>query len=255
MSTDAFPWMKLYPRETLSDGNFSSWSLEERGAWLTLVLHNWIEGSLPADQTSLARVLHVDPQTMRGLWSALGSRFIPHPGMPGRLTSPRLEIEREKAKEMAEKRSAAGSKAITARWDKAKARHTKRIRNEYATDTNEVRSDTNTGTGTGTDSGSGSGADPASQKTGRLADLDAGLVSVAKKLGAAYGRQGPLGAGRDWNRVCSSFGRWLEAVGEDALVAECLRIAKEQNVEPSHLSWWPGWLDTVADADLARSAQ
>jgi uncharacterized protein YdaU (DUF1376 family) len=252
MASDAMPWFKLYPRETLSDGNFSGWSLEERGAWFTLILHNWLEGSIPSDMTSLGRLLHLEHGAMRGVWSAIGSRFIPHPDKPGMLTSPRLEIERECAREMAIKRSKAGIKAITARWNKEKAKHTKRIRNVYDDDTKSVRSDTKPDT------------DPDNQiqtqiqverqpTKDRLAGLDDGLMSVAKRLGDHFGRGGPLGVGKDWAKVSSSFGRWLSTVGEDFLVAECIRLATEKDVAPSNLSWWPGWLDTATDEQL-RSA-
>lgn len=96
-------------------------------------------------------------------------------------------------------------------------------------------------------------ANHSEQKLAGRLTIDEGLVRVAAKLAAHYGRDNPLGVGKDWKRVEASFGRWLHTVGEDALVAECIRLAKEQNVEPSHLSWWPGWLDTVPETALQRA--
>jgi uncharacterized protein YdaU (DUF1376 family) len=122
------PWFKIYAAETLSDEHFQGWTVEERGAWFTLILIAWREGSIPGDQTSIAKLLHVDGSAMRSLWSAIGSRFVDHPDHPGRLTSPRLEKERERAEKLAEKRGEAGKRGATSRWDKEKNKHGKRIR-------------------------------------------------------------------------------------------------------------------------------
>jgi len=120
-------WFKVYAAETLSDERFSGWSVEERGAWFTLLLHAWREGSVPSDQSSLARLLHVDASAMRSLWSAIGDRFVEHPDHPGRLTSPRLEKEREAGQEMLARKSAAGKVGATSRWDKKNKRYGSRM--------------------------------------------------------------------------------------------------------------------------------
>lgn len=257
--SDALPWMKIYPRETLADGHFSGWSLEERGAWLTLILHNWLEGSIPSDLTAISRLLHLDHGPARGVWSAIGHRWIPHPDSPGNLTSPRLEIEREKAMALAQKRGTAGKKGATSRWDKEKKKHGKRMANASVSHGKRIddASDSHTDPGTANQIQIQAQVEGERQPTnnGRLAGLDDSLMSVATRLGDHFGRPGPLGAGKDWNRVCTSFGRWLDVVGEDALVAECIRLADEKGVKPSHLSWWPGWLDTATDAELERNAK
>jgi hypothetical protein len=246
--------LKFYPRETLADGHFSGWSLEERGAWFTLILHNWLEGSLPSDLTALGKLLHLEHGQMRGVWSAIGHKFIPHPDLPGTLTSPRLEMEREQANSLAKKRGTAGKKGATSRWDREKEKHGKRMRLPSESHGKRI------------DGACDSHTDPAYQDqiqpqaqvegqptTDRLAGLDAGLMSVARRLGEHYGRPGPLGVGKDWARVSSSFGRWLSTVGEDFLVLECIRLASEKGVTPSNLSWWPGWLDTATDEQLKRA--
>lgn len=122
------PWFKVYAAETLSDERFQGWAVDERGAWFTLLLTAWREGSIPGDMASLARLLHVDASAMRSLWSAIGDRFIPHPDVPGRLTSPRLEMEREEAEKLREKKSEAGKRGATSRWETEKRRHSKRMR-------------------------------------------------------------------------------------------------------------------------------
>lgn len=123
------PFFPVYAAETLADGRFQGWDLSERGAWLTLLCYAWNDGSIPASQTELARLLHLpDSGEMARLWSAIGDRFLPHPTEAGRLVSPRLEEERDHAEALGRIRSKAGEKGANARWDKAKPAHGKRMR-------------------------------------------------------------------------------------------------------------------------------
>jgi hypothetical protein len=113
------PWFKIYAAETLSDSNFQGWNQEERGAWFSLLLVCWREGSIPSDLSSLGRLLHLDGTDMRRVWSAIGSRFVEHLDHPGRLTSPRLEMEREEAERLFQKKSEGGrAGAMDSRWDR-----------------------------------------------------------------------------------------------------------------------------------------
>lgn len=115
------PWFPVYAAEMLADGRFQTWALEERGAWVTLLCYCWNDGSIPSSISTLARLLHVDTGEMSRIWSAISDRFAPIPGDPSRLTSPRLEAERDKAGQIAAKRADAGRKGATARWDKGNA--------------------------------------------------------------------------------------------------------------------------------------
>jgi uncharacterized protein YdaU (DUF1376 family) len=117
MAGDLLPYFKLYPAETIADERFSGWTITERGAWLTLLLHAWVNGSIPSDEASLARILHVDATAMRSLWVAIGDRFAALDHLPdGRLSSPRLEQERDEARA----KVAAGKKGAKSRWGKGK---------------------------------------------------------------------------------------------------------------------------------------
>jgi hypothetical protein len=78
------------------------------------------------------------------------------------------------------------------------------------------------------------------------------LAGVRAKLAQEFGRKEPLGIGKDPARVVASFARWVEAVGEDFTVSDCARVARDKNAVPANLAWWPGWLDTVSDAQLHR---
>jgi hypothetical protein len=122
------PFFPLYAAETLADGRFQGWNLEERGAWITLLCCAWNDGDLPAAQTTLARLLGVGPGDMARIWSAIGDRFAEAPGVPGRIVSPRLEEERDKALSLGRIRAEAGEKGARARWDAGKQPHGKRMR-------------------------------------------------------------------------------------------------------------------------------
>lgn len=114
MAGDLLPYFKVFPAETLADERFSGWTMEERGVWFTLLLHAWVNGSIPADPTAIARVIRMEESPFRETWKALRDRFISHPEKAGRLTSRRLEIEREEAVA----RSKAGRVGAKSRWAK-----------------------------------------------------------------------------------------------------------------------------------------
>jgi uncharacterized protein YdaU (DUF1376 family) len=241
--SDSLPWFKMYPRETLSDGHFSGWSLEERGAWMTLILHNWIEGSLPADQGALGRLLRLDGGTMRGVWSAIGSRFIPHPDLPGRLTSPRLEMERSEAIARLKKMSEAGTKAAKARWQREKQRHAKRIRSAYGKDAPAMRHDAASDPDPASDPATDSAASQPSQE--RLAGESVNLRAFRERLTAALQLPDliPIAKRDEAQRVTAFFEAQLAAAGSDTLLADCLYLAgKSTTGRPGSLAWFVGWL-------------
>lgn len=130
----SMPFFPVYAAETLADGRFQGWSLDERGAWMTLLCYCWNDGSIPAGMTALSRLLHVESGEMARLWSAIGDRFVAIPGDPSRLTSPRLEDERDKAQTIGRIRSGAGKKGANARWHTEKRSHGKRMRQPSVSD-------------------------------------------------------------------------------------------------------------------------
>lgn len=119
MAITDFPWFKIYAAETLSDENFSSWGLAERGAWFTLLCHCWKEGSIPADIGKLARLCSCNADAMHELWPSIADRFHEQPGT-GRMVCLRLEFERQKSLEECEGKSQHGKRAANARWSKYK---------------------------------------------------------------------------------------------------------------------------------------
>ena len=93
MAAEKAPAFQFYPRDFLMDGNVAGMSLEERGAYITLLCLCWLETSLPNDMARLARMVGVSTVTFRRLWLALATCF---QITDGRLTHKRLELERGK---------------------------------------------------------------------------------------------------------------------------------------------------------------
>ena len=119
MAITDFPWFKIYAAETLSDENFLSWGLAERGVWITLLCHCWKEGSIPSDISKLARICSCNADAMQEHWTGIADRFR-ESQIPGRLICPRLEFERELSIQESEDKSQHGKKAAHARWNKYK---------------------------------------------------------------------------------------------------------------------------------------
>lgn len=89
------PAFQFYPADFLSDVNVVAMSLQERGAYITLLCFCWIQGSLPQDVGRLARLCGVPFPQFRKLWPALEPCFRPAE-LTDRLRHPRLDREREK---------------------------------------------------------------------------------------------------------------------------------------------------------------
>ncbi len=240
-------WFKIYAAETLSDERFQGWTVDERGAWFTLLLTAWREGSIPGDQTSLARLLHVDASAMRLLWSAIGDRFVPHPDFPGRLTSPRLEMEREEAEKLREKKSEAGKKGATSRWETEKKRHSKRMRVPSVNGATAMANDS------AQPSQEQNRTEPA--KPGGLAGGDEWLGEFRQKLATRLGLDA-LDIGKDRGTVLAFFRQQLEAVGEETVLADCVESAKRSTSgTPSSLAWFVGWLNRLPTPAATETRQ
>jgi uncharacterized protein YdaU (DUF1376 family) len=111
-----YPWFKVMASDVLADEDFASWSLEERGAYFTLLCMAWQAGSIPASHTALARLVRVDGADMARTLSAVGRKFIEHPTDKDRLVSPMLEAQLDVIKALSDKRSKVGTIGAKARW-------------------------------------------------------------------------------------------------------------------------------------------
>jgi uncharacterized protein YdaU (DUF1376 family) len=101
------PAFQFYPADFLSDHNVIAMSLQERGAYITLICLCW-QNPLPDDLERLARLCGVPIATFRKMWPALGRCFRPDPDQAGFLMHPRLERERVKQDEFRQRQSENG---------------------------------------------------------------------------------------------------------------------------------------------------
>lgn len=108
MAPEKAPAFQFYPREFLMDGNVAGMSLQERGAYITLICLCWQERTLPADMTRLARMVGLPTRTFTRLWRALEPCFRVSGDDTSRLIHPRLEKEREKQDAYRQRQSHAG---------------------------------------------------------------------------------------------------------------------------------------------------
>jgi uncharacterized protein YdaU (DUF1376 family) len=90
-------WFSFYPYEFIEDENVVAMTMEERGIYITLLCRQWVNGSIPADIPSLARMLNRTPAEMETLWAAIAPCFPPHPELADRVANARLERERNES--------------------------------------------------------------------------------------------------------------------------------------------------------------
>jgi len=104
----ASPAFQFYPKEFLSSSKVMAMSLTERGAYITLLSVEWLDGSLPNSPGGLARILGLSEPRFRKLWGGvLSACFIER---DGRLVNARLEDERRKQIAFRQRQSENGKK-------------------------------------------------------------------------------------------------------------------------------------------------
>jgi uncharacterized protein YdaU (DUF1376 family) len=90
-------------------------TLELRGAYLTLLIHQWDAGSVPGDDLrAMGAILGVPPRHASLLWSTLGHKFTR--GSDGLWRNPRLEQERAKQAAHRLGQSLKGQASAAKRW-------------------------------------------------------------------------------------------------------------------------------------------
>lgn len=108
-------WFKFDPAAFLSDVQVDAMSTLELGACLRLLCRQWIDGHIPDDLNTLARLCRLSTKAMGDAWQTLAA-FFPPVG-PGKRANRFMWVEREKVVTEIEKRSDAGIKAARKRWD------------------------------------------------------------------------------------------------------------------------------------------
>lgn len=122
MAKNKAPAFQFYPRDYLTDIQVVVMTLEEQGAYIRLLSHQWLEGSIPADTKHLACLCRITPARMKKIWPAIAPKF--REAAPGRLVNDRLEQSRKTAAEWREKSKEGGIRSARIREAKRKGTHT-----------------------------------------------------------------------------------------------------------------------------------
>lgn len=101
------PAFSFYPKDYESDENVKLMSLEQEGAYLRLLCHAWLHGSIPADVSSLAAICRTTPSRMGRLWPGIRGCWKDN---AGRLVNGRQERERDKQRAYSEAQARKGRK-------------------------------------------------------------------------------------------------------------------------------------------------
>lgn len=120
---EKLPYYKRFPKDYLSDENVALMTLEEEGAYNRLMDYCWLQGSIPDDVESLARLCRVSAEKMEELWPSIRPCF--DEGEAGRLVHPRMEKERVAAMQKmrsTDSKKTGGRKGAKRRWERRRRR-------------------------------------------------------------------------------------------------------------------------------------
>lgn len=93
--SNELPWFPFDPADWLTDIYVKQMSLAQRGAYITLLAYEWLEGWLPTDAVALRSLVGVSDEEWSDVWAEpLVGRFKED---GEKLFNPRLEVERKKA--------------------------------------------------------------------------------------------------------------------------------------------------------------
>ena len=121
------PAFQFYPRDYVSDERVIAMTLEERGAYIQLLCHQWLEQTIPENEKVCAKLCGVSTRVFRRLWPALAPCF--EDIGDGRLQNVKLEAQRKQDDEWREGQATHGRKGAEKRW----AGHDKPNREPMAT--------------------------------------------------------------------------------------------------------------------------
>lgn len=110
------PAFQFYAGDWLRDQTVKLMSLEERGAYITLLASCWVDGSVPNEPAKLARICDCSEDDMNRIWPALRPCFsLKKRNDESRLTNKRLESERNKQRKWRKRQSDSAKE----RWKQA----------------------------------------------------------------------------------------------------------------------------------------
>jgi len=107
------PAFQFYASDFLSDIRVVTMTMRERGIYITLLAHSWIEKGLPSDPEILRRLCS-NPEGWEEAWENVSKCFTEK---GDNLVSKRLELERSSQAKWRKKMVEAGKKGAKRRWD------------------------------------------------------------------------------------------------------------------------------------------
>lgn len=110
------PAFQFYAGDFLADGAVAEMTYEERGVYITLLCHAWLERGIPASQDRIARLLRMRRRELDQVWPALARCWVEGPA--DTLVNPRMETIRGELEEYIDHQRAAGRRGAEARWGK-----------------------------------------------------------------------------------------------------------------------------------------
>ena len=116
MGKPKLPWFPLYVYDWITDEAVQCMTLEQQGAYLRLLMHQWIEGSIPRDETEIARLLHIDRDSVASLMAPVWQKFPKVKYKRGRYANRTLESIREEQQSRRKVLSDSGLKGARRRW-------------------------------------------------------------------------------------------------------------------------------------------
>jgi uncharacterized protein YdaU (DUF1376 family) len=108
------PWFKFFPVDWIALVASEQLSVAAEGCYIRLVSHCWVNGSIPRDRATLARICGIDSPDL----DQVIAMFMPLGSDTSRLYSPAVEAEREDCSKRHLRQSQAGKAAMKKRWSK-----------------------------------------------------------------------------------------------------------------------------------------
>lgn len=111
MAPQKSPAFQFYARDFLT--GVATMSLAERGAYISLLAHQWDAGMVPNSSDERARILGCTKAQEKTIWQQIGKKFAP---VDGGYQNSRLEEERSKQAEYRRRQSDKGKAGAKSKW-------------------------------------------------------------------------------------------------------------------------------------------
>lgn len=224
MRGDRPPAFQFYASDWLADVNVCCMTNEERGVYITLLCHCWIEESLPADPEDLSMLVRMSPTKFSRSWERiLKERF--YERGDGRISHRRLDAERDKRRKFIDEMSSAGKRGAVARWKPRDSQaNGQAIETPMASDSSPI-------------SDLRSPKDQVAAPPRRAVSLEA--QKVAERLGAAIGSHMP--ECRELKNP-DTFGRWARDIDlamriDGRAEADLIKVIEWCHLSPDGAFW------------------